>query len=93
MVVALMSAKVDQDFYRLFTWAVIKYLCQVKQLTHTITPEVTVDLLSVEGVRNKLKITSELDGVSEDIYPILRRFRKRSRASRLRLVTRILKGH
>ncbi len=79
----------DPDYVKLFKWAIVKHLLQTKDVSFQYTPESVVRLLSVEGVREELK-------VSEASLPILlehvlRKFRKLGQPARLSRATRLLK--
>ena len=80
-----MPSDLDEEFRLLFKWANAHYP------KAPATPEVMVRLLSVEGVRDELKVSEIAGDVPSILYPILRRFRQLSQKGRLSRTARLLK--
>lgn len=81
----------DPEFVRLFKWAVTRKVALSKELPFVCTPDTLVHLLSVEGVRDELKIDQIEETLPLSISTPLRYFHKLDQGARLRRATRLLK--
>ena len=84
--------ELDTELRQLFKWAVTKYSEQARSRPVLITPEVLVRLLSVEGMRNELKVDEIKGDVPRKLSPTLRLFRHLSQSGRLSRTSRLLAG-
>ncbi len=69
----------------------VRYIEITKKVPFLCTPAILVRLLSVEGVRDELKLSEVKDGLPQSIRTPLRYFRKLDQEGRLRRATRLLK--
>lgn len=86
-----MLSERDLVFDKLFRWAVALQILNTKALPFTCTPEVLVRLLSVEGVRDELKVSETTQGLPDELHSALRQFRKLNQKARVNKASRLLK--
>jgi len=79
----------DQDFVRLFKWALATFNARLQRPVpeKDVTPTLMTSLLTVEGVRDKLFITESTTGVPRNVDRTLRDYRKLGQYDRQRKAT------